>query len=837
MGWCWWLAILAAVCLKCTVRSGILRTGTPLPWRVAKPVLNSVRRSGITQFINHYNRAKDVETPLFLWGDELEYGLFRYDNATRRFDVSMRGKEVKELLAEKEKGLTALGTGCEWQPEFGSWMVEAVPRDPFGGYISDLFLVEKNMQLRRRRLHAALLKDEIAPSAANFPMLGCEGYAHAVDRRGEVANSAYVSDALINPHPRFGTLVRNIRARRGGNVDIRVPPADRRTVGALHGDAFDSRESAVVRDVASGGAAGGDDIHMDAMAFGMGCCCLQITMQAKSDRESRFLHDQLTTLAPMMLALSASTPIFKGQLAGTDTRWDVISQAVDDRTACERGVPCAGPGVCSDPELVGGGVRRLSKSRYSSVSRYMGKAETAAEYAALEALNDVEAAVDEEALAMLVEGGVDASLAHHVAHLFTRDPLVIFDDAVHLDDTKVTDHFENIQSTTWRTLRWKTPSVAVGIEAEARARRRSDKKVFSLFSFASNKKDALDGSPNGNGDAAGEDKDKDQRDLQSFGPGWRVEFRPMEIQLTDFENAAFALLTVLASRCLLAMGYNFYLPMSMVEENMRRAQLQNAAVEQKFWVRKEAFRSSLVAAGNAGGASTLGDVDSGRPLVPTAAEITPVELTLNEFFNGKQASAVDRVAGVPGDGFPGLIPAIYGYLEALGCDPLTTGRLRPYLTLLSKRASGELPTTAQWIRNVVRSHPEYAGDGRVTPGIADALLVLCDDVGMGRVQRPDLVGDARIEKLCVADVTERYLLSSLAGSNSSSSGSSVAVAVDDGASCAEAEAVEQPCVPYNPLNQCSTVRCDNNSSPVPGPPQPHPWFLLDPDTYLDTVLM
>ena len=375
-------------------------------------------------------------------------------------------------------------------------------------------------------------------------------------------------------------------------------------------------------------------------------------------------------------------------------------------------------------------------------------------------------------------------------------------------------------------MRWKTPSVAVGIEAEARARQRTDKKLFSLFSFANNKKDALDGGAGG--DAAADDKEKDQRDLQSFGPGWRVEFRPLEIQLTDFENAAFALLTVLASRCLLAMGYNFYLPMSMVEENMRRAQLQNAAVEQSFWVRKEAFRPAIVTATGDGGAATFGDVESGRSLVPTAAETTPVELTLDEFFNGKQASAVDRAAGLPGDGFPGLIPAVYGYLEALGCDPLTAGRLRPYLTLLSKRASGELPTAAQWIRTFVRSHPEYAGDGRVTPGIADALLVLCDDVGMGRVQRPDLVGDARIEKLCVADVPERYLLSSLSNST--------AAAVDtvDDPCCTEAK--EERCVPYNPLNQCSTVRCNSDSTSTTQQGHPHPWFLLDPDTYLDILM-
>jgi Glutamate-cysteine ligase len=40
-------------------------------------------------------------------------------------------------------------------------------------------------------------------------------------------------------------------------------------------------------------------VHMDAMAFGMGCCCLQITFQAKDIEESRFLFDQLNVMAPM----------------------------------------------------------------------------------------------------------------------------------------------------------------------------------------------------------------------------------------------------------------------------------------------------------------------------------------------------------------------------------------------------------------------------------------------------------------------------------------------------------------------------------------------------------
>jgi len=53
------------------------------------------------------------------------------------------------------------------------------------------------------------------------------------------------------------------------------------------------------------------------MAFGMGCCCLQVTFQAQDIDESRYIYDQLAVLAPILMALTASTPILKGRIADT----------------------------------------------------------------------------------------------------------------------------------------------------------------------------------------------------------------------------------------------------------------------------------------------------------------------------------------------------------------------------------------------------------------------------------------------------------------------------------------------------------------------------------------
>ena len=93
---------------------------------------------------------------------------------------------------------------------------------------------------------------------------------------------------------------------------------------------------------------------MDAMGFGMGCCCLQLTFQSCNIEEARRMYDALIPVGPIMvfvfrasmdiiayastqLALTAASPIWRGYLSDVDCRWNVIAGSVDDRTAEERG--------------------------------------------------------------------------------------------------------------------------------------------------------------------------------------------------------------------------------------------------------------------------------------------------------------------------------------------------------------------------------------------------------------------------------------------------------------------------------------------------------------------
>ena len=90
-------------------------------------------------------------------------------------------------------------------------------------------------------------------------------------------------------------------------------------------------------------------------------------------------------------------------------------------------------------------------------------------------------------------------------------------------------HFENLQSTNWNSLRFKPPPSA------------------------------------------------------ESSIGWRVEFRPMDIQLTDFENSALTIFVGMVANIVNHFDVDFVLPITLVDENMKRAHIRDAILNEKFW--------------------------------------------------------------------------------------------------------------------------------------------------------------------------------------------------------------------------------------------------------------
>jgi len=424
-------------------------------------------------------------------------------------------------------------------------------------------------------------------------------------------------------------------------------------------------------------------IHLDAMTFGMGCCCLQVTFQARDLRESRYLYDQLAVMSPIMLALTANAPIWKGHLGANDTRWDVIAASADCRTPQERGVseeeePApAWMASAVATGAAGEGKRPLSKSRYSSIDCYISDDKERL----LDSYNDLPVPIDQNSFQLCRDAGVDERLSRHVANLFVRDPLVVFNDRIELDDTKSVEHFESLQSTNWRSMRWKPPP--------------ADKPTV----------------------------------------GWRVELRTMEVQATDFENAAYSVFIALLSRTMLFFDINLYIPLSKLDQNFDKASGRRAACRQSFWFRKSVLNVCEVA--NRTNCSTKTSSPAQPPSTTTtttssttaaAAEIA--ELTIAEILLGH---------GEHGE-YPGLIPLIHLYLDFIGCDSVTRDRIEIYLRLIAGRATGEICTGATWQRSFVRSHPLYKQDSVVAPEIAADLLRAVSDISDGRKKAPELLG-------------------------------------------------------------------------------------------------
>jgi glutamate--cysteine ligase catalytic subunit len=198
------------------------------------------------------------------------------------------------------------------------------------------------LDLRRAIAKRHMDPNETPTTMPAFPRLGTKGiFTHPYyPATGSRSRSQFIPDEAINPHIRFPTLAANIRSRRGSKVAINVPVFyDENTPRPFIDPTIDyDRHLYPEDDDVRIGAAKEGHIYMDAMGFGMGCCCLQITFQAKNISEARILYDRLCPLGPIMLALTANTPILKGFLTDFDVRWNVISGAVDDRTEEERGI-------------------------------------------------------------------------------------------------------------------------------------------------------------------------------------------------------------------------------------------------------------------------------------------------------------------------------------------------------------------------------------------------------------------------------------------------------------------------------------------------------------------
>ncbi|CAI9727417.1 glutamate--cysteine ligase catalytic subunit-like [Octopus vulgaris] len=148
----------------------------------------------------------------------------------------------------------------------------------------------------------------------------------------------------------------------------------------------------------------------------------------------------------------------------------------------------------------------------------------------------------------------------------------------------------------------------------------------------------------------------------------------LQVQLTDFENAAFVVFMLLLTRTIVTFKLNLLIPITKVDENFPPAQKPDAINKEKFHFRKDVQKES---------SELTQDIYS--------------LMTLNEIMNGK-------------DDFPGLIPLIHKYLDYIDYNFSKRPKIMQYLKYISDKAAGKIMTMAQWTRQFVRNHEEYKND-------------------------------------------------------------------------------------------------------------------------------
>lgn len=666
---------------------GLLTAGTPLQWHDSKCYNEHIKSEGVEQLLQVMKVAAKRDNDPLYWGDELEYMMLEIDDSNSNTMVDVVNDKIITDLNTEDYQLCK-DNNVEIHPEYGRFMIEATPGEPYHGLPNDHF-VEDNMVERRKIIdwklnqYARRLPKGRRLSVltiTSFPRLGASDNFLNIENpwghKNSASRSLFLPDAVINRHARFPTLTANIRNRRGEKVCINLPMYQDKFTPE-YDDSIYTRNWFIPEDLEAPIASKKGHVYLDAMGFGMGSSCLQMTYQAPNIEKARFLYDSLVNFTPIMLALSAAAPAFKGWLVDQDIRWNVISGSVDCRTPQERSVPPILPkfnkngfgGIADDEKA---NVQKIPKSRYSAVDLFLGGNNKHFN----RMYNDTDVPINEKVLKKLLENDqypFDYDLAKHFAHLYIRDPLAVYEESINQDRATSTNHFENIQSTNWQTLRFKVPNQQASPDNKTAA-------------------------------------------------GWRVEFRPLEVQLTDFENAAYANFIFLVVESVLIFGENLnpYLKMSKVWDNMQIAHKRDAVINDKFYW-KDNFKT-----------------DNSKASLRSLDDI----LHNSEF--GIFTNYINPILS-----YRGLINKDWQELQ-LSAEHQ---RLYHYLKLISDRASGKIPSVARFIRNFIINHPDYKHDSKISTLINYDLSLMFE-----RVTNLDNVND-EITSLFGASTAE-YLLHS-----------------------------------------------------------------------------
>ena len=284
--------------------------------------------------------------------------------------------------------------------------------------------IHDSIKSRRQFIQTLLGKDEHIISLTCFPLLGCTNFTYPHHNPVDLSNrltSLFFSDEIIYDNPLLKGLYRCRVARIDRKPEINVPIyKDKNTL------------SPFIEELPNREMSKPDHIFMDHHGFALGCCCIQVTFQCESLEQTCHLYDQLTPLGPIIMALSASSPIWRGYLSEIDCRWNVFKLAYDDRTKEELGL-----------EPIKENRRVLKKCRFDATDVYLSR--EGSRY------NDFEFDKDDKIHEQLMNENIEEGVANHFSNMFTRDPIALYKEAITEDDDELnTLSFDIFNSSNYR---------------------------------------------------------------------------------------------------------------------------------------------------------------------------------------------------------------------------------------------------------------------------------------------------------------------------------------------------------------------------------------------------
>lgn len=231
--------------------------------------------------------------------------------------------------------------------------------------------------------------------------------------------------------------------------------------------------------------------------------------------------------------------------------------------------------------------------------------------------------INQEYLKTMIEGGVPENLAVHFSNLLVRDPLVVYDKLIYIEDKYDVTHFENFNSTNWNALRFKPP------------RKEDNDSCF------------------------------------------KVEVRPCELQLTPFENASILGFVLLFNKILFTFDVNFIVPISQVDENFKRASLNDAITEQKFFWRVNSILDDY----------KIKEYNENKWLVDNAKIPESYYNKEENLSTIKELTIKEILLGCQEYNYPGILKLMYEYID-LRIAPEYKDTYIKYLRFIEKRVKG-----------------------------------------------------------------------------------------------------------------------------------------------------